>query len=196
MAGKEIFGTLNKAADKYTIVASTSTPDRDDEIILPTAFTNLKSFLATNPVILWAHDYSKAPIGKAVGGEITDKELMLNIEFAKTDFGQEVKYLYDNKFMNSFSVGFIPKTWDRDPDGRLVFTEVELLETSAVPVPANAQANILRSAKSAGVDLKEIKRVFLNEYDDQTGETKVVNQKRVETQAERNKRIYGGLSNG
>jgi len=30
MAGKEIFGTLKKADDKYTIIASTATPDRDD----------------------------------------------------------------------------------------------------------------------------------------------------------------------
>jgi len=176
---KELFGQLKKANDKYTIIASTATPDRDDEIILSSAFKNLKTFLATNPVILWAHDYSKAPIGKAVGGKITDNELVLNIEFAETDFGKEVKYLYDNGFMSSFSVGFIPKNWDRDPDGRLVFTEVELLETSAVPVPANAQANILRSAKSAGVDLKEIKKVFSIESSNQTVEPKGVIQEKA-----------------
>ena len=102
---KELFGQLKKANDKYTIIASTATPDRDDEIILPSAFKNLKTFLATNPVILWAHDYSKAPIGKAVGGKITDNELMLNIEFAETDFGKEVKYLYDNGFMSMFPTG-------------------------------------------------------------------------------------------
>jgi len=190
---KELFGQLKKADDKYTIIASTATPDRDDEIILPSAFTNLKAFLSTNPVILWAHDYSKAPIGKAVGGKITDNELVLNIEFAETDFGKEVKYLYDNKFMNSFSVGFIPKNWDRDPDGRLVFTEVELLETSAVPVPANAQANILRSAKSAGVDLPEINKLFLIDDSNQTVLSKEKEQKETKSQVEINKSIYGGL---
>ena len=193
MAGKEIFGTLKKADDKYTIIASTATPDRDDEIILSSAFKNLKTFLSTNPVILWAHDYSKAPIGKATGGKITDNELVLSIEFADTEFGKEVKYLYDNKFMNSFSVGFIPKEWDRDPDGRLVFTEVELLETSAVPVPANAQANILRSAKSAGVDLTEIKKVFLEKSGNQTDEPQGVIQEEAKTPKTRILKYKNGL---
>ena len=158
---KELFGKLEKAkADKYRIIASSRAEDRDQEIILPASFTNLKAYLKTNPVILWAHDYSKPPIAKAVDGEITDDSLILDIEFAETEFAQEVKYLYDEGFMSSFSVGFIPKNWDRDPDGKLVFTECELLETSCVPVPANAQANIMRSVKTAGKELPEISKLF------------------------------------
>ena len=157
---KEFFGKMEKAEDKYRIVASSISPDRDNEIIRPDSFKNLKAFLENNPVILWAHDYSKPPVGKAIGGKITEDALLLDIEFAKTDFGKEVKYLYDNGFMSSFSVGFIPKNWDRDKEGRVVFTECELLETSCVPVPANAQANIMRSVKSAGVDLPEITKLF------------------------------------
>ena len=178
--GKILKGTFEKEADKYRIVASTGGVDRDDEIILPSAFKNLKNFLATNPVILWAHNYSVPPIGKATGGRIKDDMLTLDIEFADTEFGREVKYLYDNGFMSSFSVGFIPKAWDRDPDGRLVFTEVELLETSAVPVPSNAQANIMRTAKSAGIDLSEVKKLFLIDEDDQTVLPKGKEQEKVE----------------
>ncbi len=191
--GKELKGTLEKVADRYRIVASTDSVDRDDEIILPSAFKNLKSFLANNPVILWAHNYSVPPIGKAVNGKISDNMLTLDIEFAETEFGKEVKYLYDNGFMSSFSVGFIPKAWDRDPDGRLVFTEVELLETSAVPVPANAQANIMRTAKSAGVDLTEVNKLFLTDRDNQTPEPKGEKVKEIKSQVEINKSIYGGL---
>ena len=193
---KNLKGTFQKEADKYRIVASTASPDRDDEIILPSAFKNLKNFLETNPVILWAHDYSVPPIGKATAGKIKDNMLTLDIEFADTEFGREVKYLYDNGFMSSFSVGFIPKQWDRDPDGRLVFTEVELLETSAVPVPANAQANIMRTAKSAGVDLSEVNKLFLNSpvQDNQTVPPKGKEQEGVKSQVEINKSIYGGLA--
>ena len=191
---KEIFGKIKKAKDdKYTIVASTGAVDRDEEIILPTAFKNLKTFLKTNPVILWAHNYATPPIGKAIDGKITDNELLLDIEFADTEFGKEVKYLYDNGFMNSFSVGFIPKEWERDPNGKLVFTDVELLETSAVPVPANAQANIIRSAKSAGMELKEVEKLFSAVKCEQTPELKGGEEKRTESQAERNKKLYGGL---
>ncbi len=153
---KEFYGTMVKSADgKYSIIASTQTEDRDGEIILPTAFKNLRSYLAKNPVILFAHDYWKPPIAKAISGKIIDKGLKLNIEFAKTEFGKEIKYLYDNKFMNSFSVGFIPIEWERDPDGTRVYTEVELLEVSAVPVPSNAEANMIRACKSEGRDLTE-----------------------------------------
>ena len=179
---KILKGTLEKKADKYTIVASTNGVDRDDEIILPSAFKNLETFLKTNPVILWAHNYSVPPIGKATAGKITDNQLTLDIEFAETEFGKEVKYLYDNGFMSSFSVGFIPKEWDRDPDGRLVFTEVELLETSAVPVPANAQANIMRTAKSAGVDLSEVNKLFLIDDSNQTVPPKGKEQEEAKSQ--------------
>ena len=190
---KILKGTLEKKADKYTIVASTNGVDRDDEIILPSAFKNLETFLKTNPVILWAHNYSVPPIGKATAGKISDNQLTLEIEFAETEFGKEVKYLYDNGFMSSFSVGFIPKEWDRDPDGRLVFTEVELLETSAVPVPANAQANIMRTAKSAGVDLSEVNKLFLIDDSNQTVPPKGKEQEEAKSQVEINKSIYGGL---
>ncbi len=186
-------GTLEKEADKYRIIASTDSVDRDDEILLPSSFKNLKNFLATNPVILWAHNYSVPPIAKAINGKITDTILSLDIEFAETEFGKEVKYLYDNGFMNSFSVGFIPKAWDRDPDGRLVFTEVELLEVSAVPVPSNAQANIMRTAKTAGVDLPELNKLFLIDKDDQTPKPKGDPVEEVKSQVEINKSIYGGL---
>jgi HK97 family phage prohead protease len=185
---------LVKEADRYRIVASTDIVDRDDEIMLPSSFKNLKNYLATNPVILWAHNYSVPPIAKATDGKITDDQLSLDIEFAETEFGKEVKYLYDNGFMSSFSVGFIPKAWDRDPDGRLVFTEVELLEVSAVPVPSNAQANIMRTAKSAGVDLTEVNKLFLIDRDNQTPQPKGDPVEDVKSQVEINKSIYGGLA--
>ncbi len=158
---KELYGQMEKGADnKYSIVASTGNEDRDGEKILPTSFKNLKSYLSKNPVILWAHDYRKPPIAKATAGKITDNGVVLDIEFAETEFAQEVKYLYDKKFLNSFSVGFIPREWERDPDGKMVYTEVELLETSAVPVPANAEANMIRTCKDAGAPLTEYKKVL------------------------------------
>lgn len=150
---KQLKGRLESAEGKYRIVASTGDVDRDNERIMPSAFVNsLPNYLDKNPVILWAHDYTKPPVGKAIGGNIDGSGVYLDIEFADTEMGREVKYLYDNGFMSSFSVGFIPKQWDRDSDGRVIFTEAELLETSAVPVPANSNANILRALKSAGFE--------------------------------------------
>lgn len=150
----------SKKDDIYSILASTKNVDRDGEIIMPTAFKNLESYLRNNPVVLGFHDYHNFPIGKAVSGKITDDALILDITFAETEKGKEAKYLYDNRFLNSFSVGFIPKTWDNDEEGRRVYTEVELLEVSAVPVPSNAAANIIRQAKKDGVSLKHFKSIL------------------------------------
>lgn len=145
---------------KYTIVASTPDVDRDGEVILPSAYKNLDSYLESNPVILWAHNYAHPPIGKATGGRITEEALELDIEFAATPFAQEVKSLYDTGFMNAFSVGFIPKNYTHDSEGNLVFTEADLMEVSAVPVPANAFATMRREAKSKGVSLEHVSKTY------------------------------------
>ena len=157
---KQIEAILKRQDGTYQIWASTKDEDRDGEIILPSAFKNLEAYLKTNPVILFGHQHYQPPVGKAVAGRIKDKGLVLDIVFAETEFGKEIKYLYDEGFMNSFSVGFIPKAWDVDGENRRVFTDVELLEVSAVPVPANAAATMMRSAKSKGIDLPEVQKLY------------------------------------
>jgi HK97 family phage prohead protease len=155
----QIFATIKaKKDDTYTIMASTDDIDRDGERILPSAFKNLDKYLTNNPVVLAFHDYKNFPIGKAVGGRILDRSLDLDIVFADTEQGREAKYLYDNKFLNAFSVGFIPKQWDTDKSGR-IFTDVELLEVSAVPVPSNGAA-IMRRAYDDGFEIKHFKKLL------------------------------------
>ena len=157
----KLIGRIKRDAERkiYSIVASTNDVDRDSEIVDPRGCNNLPVYLSKNPVILWGHDYQKPPIAKAVDGRQFDDRIELDIEFAETPFAQEVKYLYDEGFMNSFSIGFIPKDWKRINDD-FVWTDWELLETSAVPVPANSAANIIRSVKSKGVALEEIEKLF------------------------------------
>lgn len=131
----------------YRIVASTADVDRDGEIVLPASFFNLADYLAKNPVILFGHDhYSRPPIGKAVGGEINETGLLLDIQFADTPFAQEIEELYKGGYMNAFSVGFIPVDWEVGKEGQRIFTKCELLEVSAVPVPSNRAAVIMRAA--------------------------------------------------
>jgi HK97 family phage prohead protease len=153
----------SKKDDIYSILASTKSVDRDGEVILPSAFKNLDSYLKNNPVVLGFHDYHNFPIGKAVNGKITDDALVLDIVFAQTEKGKEAKYLFDNGFMNSFSVGFIPKAWDFDAENKRVYTDVELLEVSAVPVPSNASSNIIRQAEKDGVSLKHFKSFLVDD---------------------------------
>ena len=173
-----ITGVLKaKKDDIYTIIASSKQVDRDNEIILPSAFKNLDRYLTTNPVVLGFHNYQNFPIGKAVSGKITDDALFLDIKFAETEMGKEAKYLYDEGYMSSFSVGFIPKVWDYDKDNRRVYSEVEILEVSAVPVPSNAAAVMLREAKAKGIELK----YFVSTEEPESKDTAIAETPEIET---------------
>jgi HK97 family phage major capsid protein/HK97 family phage prohead protease len=138
------------------IVATTNDIDRDGEVVDPLGVTNLEAYLAKNPVILWQHDHRSAPVGKAVSASRGDDRIEMSIEWADTQLGREVRYLYDNGFMSSFSIGFIPRK-SENRGGVHTWTQWELLEVSAVSVPANPMANVIRSAESAGYELVALK---------------------------------------
>ena len=140
--------------------ASTNSCDRHGEMIIPTAWTEkgLENY-RKNPVILLNHDYHSLPIGKSLWQKKDENGLKFKIQFADTDLGRELYYLYNNSYMNSFSVGFRPvKVYDneskpkyKDNNGNVphtVYEECELLELSSVTVPANADANMIRNFKS------------------------------------------------
>lgn len=148
------------AGNRYRITATTPDVDRQGERVRPEGITNLAQYLAYNPVILYAHNYYGFPVGKALAGEVNEKALVLEITFAETDLGREVKYLYDNGFLNSFSIGFIPIDWTTGPDEVREFTKWELLEVSAVPVPANGMANLLRSCEERGQKLEAVRKML------------------------------------
>ena len=68
------------------------------------------------------------------------------MKFAPTGFAQEVALLYRSGYQRGVSVGFKPLRYEErrnDKTGAFLgirFLEQELLETSAVPVPANSHA--------------------------------------------------------
>jgi HK97 family phage major capsid protein/HK97 family phage prohead protease len=158
------------------IVATTNDIDRDGEVVDPKGVRNFKEFMASNPVILWQHRHNEAPVGKATGGSILDNRIELDIEWAPTPLGQEVKALYDGGFMNSFSIGFIP-TKSENRGGQFTWSEWELLEVSAVSIPANPMANVIRSAEAKGFVLDAVK--------DAVAQPKVLEVRQDDTPAER-----------
>ena len=99
-----------------------------------------------NPVLLWAHDYRHPAIGRAVSVWSEPHRLLAKVEFAPSAFAQEVAALYAAGFQWGVSVGFRPIRWEERRDSRtggfigLKYLEQELLEVSAVPVPANRSA--------------------------------------------------------
>lgn len=144
----------NDAGLLTAVIGSTATVDRYGESIDQNSW-DLKHF-KKNPVILWAHNLTfgedRPPIGKAMKVKVVDNALTFDIQFDMADpFAADIFRKYKEGFLNAFSVGFIPHTIQRYTDtgeqlDAPVLRDNELLELSAVPVPANPEAlNALRS---------------------------------------------------
>ena len=155
----KVFESELKAIDvesrTITALISTATKDRMGEVLLPGG-ADIRQF-NKNPVVLFAHNYSEPPIGRALWTKKTKEGILSKVEFAKTQFAEEIFQLYKDGFMRAFSVGFIPKKWDdgeiagkdcdNDKKPRRTYTEWEMVEYSAVPVPANPDALALALQK-------------------------------------------------
>lgn len=128
--------------------ASTNAWDRYGERFEADAFKTGLDNYKKNPVILFGHDYGSAPIAKAIAYEFDSKGLILTMKFADTEKAREVFSLYEDGFMSAFSVGFRPLEYrfeEREPGvSGAVFVKAELLENSAVPVPANPEAVVIK----------------------------------------------------
>lgn len=122
--------------------------DRMDERFAKGAW-DLKNYL-NNPVVLWGHDTGSLPIGRNVDLVEDEKGLVAVTEFNRKDEkAMQIFQLFEDRYLNAFSVGFIPKNFVMEPmpDGErkgLVWTEAELYEYSAVSVPANPGARVTR----------------------------------------------------
>jgi HK97 family phage prohead protease len=107
-----------------------------------------------NPVILWAHNPTQLPVGRAVKVYTEGKKLKSIAQFTDeqlSPFGYTVYRFYRAKFLNAVSVGFNPTKYafvDSNERRGVDFESQELLEYSAVPVPCNPQALM-----DKGVDL-------------------------------------------
>ena len=127
-----------------TFVVSTDEVDRHGDTISVEGW-RLAAYMR-NPVFLWAHNYTRPAIGRAVDLWKEDHRLMAMMEFAPTEFAREVATLYQAGYQKGVSVGFRPLQydvrWDRQTGEALGvhFVEQELLEISAAPVPANQSA--------------------------------------------------------
>lgn len=137
-----------------TFVASTGAVDRHGDTVAPEGW-RLDAY-RENPVVLWAHDYRRPAIGRTQSVWRDGGALLARLEFAGTEFAREVEGLYRQGYQQGVSVGFRPLRFEERRDPRtgaflgIRFLEQELLEISAVPVPANRGALMARSSGAAG----------------------------------------------
>lgn len=138
VAVKAVYDAKEKVA-----VASTDILDRHGERINQEGW-DLKNF-KKNPVMLWGHDHNEIAVGNARNIHIErasgTPRLVFTPDFhEKTEKARALKALFEEGWLNSFSVGFIPKEFDGKEN---TYLKQELLEISAVNVPANAEATML-----------------------------------------------------
>jgi hypothetical protein len=170
-------------------IASDEALDRYDEIITAAGW-RLENY-RRNPVFQNAHQYGDVifTLGKALQTEVRDGRLYQRIEFATevNPMARIAHGLYKGKFLNAVSVGFIPLRWVNGPGAgqgpsagrgecsaldtrhaaasssfRRKYLEQELLEVSAVGIPANPNALAL-GLKSGAVgksDLRELNELI------------------------------------
>lgn len=166
-AQQKILQTINfnvtKFDDKartFRAIASTACIDRQGDIIVQAGW-ELENF-KNNPVIPWAHDYYTPPVGRAIEVGVVDGVLQFTYQAPPAgmyDLADTVWNLFRNGFLFSFSVGFIPKDTEGEPswEGN-TYTVCELLEISAVVVPANPQALAL-AAKMGVINTAQAKQL-------------------------------------
>lgn len=160
---RELAGAVIRAEgegeDKpLSFILSTADRDRYGDVVEQTGWdlTNYEK----NKVMLWAHDYRQAPVGSpsfvgVKGGNLVGEA----VKFQQRDvheFGWAVGQMYRQGFLNTVSVGFQPVEWSwfEDEEGEGIrFIKSELLEFSAVPIPANPNALQL-GLKSIGASAK------------------------------------------
>ncbi|NUQ02075.1 MAG: HK97 family phage prohead protease, partial [Armatimonadetes bacterium] len=128
---------------------SAETLDRSSELLLA-AGAELEAY-RRNPVVLWSHDPSLPPIGRALRVEAEPGVGLWAVnEFAPTPFAQEILGLYRGGFLNAFSVGFRPLELAPPRDAAQrgpTIARWELVEQSAVAVPANPDALVIAAGE-------------------------------------------------
>ena len=157
---------------RFTI--STNRVDRHGDTVNPDGW-DLRAF-KKNPVVLFAHDHTSLPVARASNIKTENGALVADATFPGPElypFANTVFEMYKQGFLNATSVGFKPlkykfideedEGFDVDDDGVITngrgwlavdFVEQELLEYSAVPIPANPEA--LQLAKDSGIDIREL----------------------------------------
>jgi HK97 family phage prohead protease len=150
---------LNKS---FVAVASTEDEDRDKDIIRQNGW-DLKNF-KKNPMIPWMHDYWGVPVARSIRTWVdrNKKRLLFKPQFDENDdTSMKIFNKYKNGFLTSFSVGFRgieanPRDEHDAWFGGREFIKQELLEISAVTIPANPNATVNVNSEVAGQNLLQL----------------------------------------
>lgn len=95
-----------------------------------------------NAVLLYQHDSWCLPVGRVKNIRVEGTQLVGEVEFFEAnDFSQSVAKMYEQGFLNAFSIGF--KTIEKIDK---TITKCELYEISCVVLPSNKNALVQRKS--------------------------------------------------
>lgn len=130
---------LDDETGTITGIASTPTPDRMDDIVLPEG----AKYRLPIP-LLWQHNHSD-PIGHVTEAKVTAKgiEVVAKVALGVTEDIDRYWKLMKAGLVRGLSIGFRGlKVAQIEGSWGVEFQEWEWLELSAVTIPANAEASI------------------------------------------------------
>lgn len=121
-------------------IASTPTPDRMNDVVVPEGM----EFKLPLP-FLYQHD-SRKPIGNIFYAKATEEGLPIKVQIARAgvaSYIDEAWALIKEKLVRGLSIGFasLEESYDKVLGGYR-YLRTEILEVSAVTIPANAEATI------------------------------------------------------
>lgn len=140
-------------------VITTSSTDRHSENIITTGIDT--SNYMDNPVVLYGHDYEGLPIGKSL--KLTEMKNKIKARFQlaveEYPFAATVYEMVKSGYLSAVSIGGVVRKWS---DDYRTIEEMEMVEFSIVPVPANPEALITSRSleKATGKDLETIRREY------------------------------------
>ncbi|MEQ9135750.1 MAG: HK97 family phage prohead protease [Thalassobaculum sp.] len=148
-----VHSTFTKAegSDKFHAIFSSANEDRHGDIVHQDF--DLKGF-KKNPVFLDSHNYGSIEriIGRIQPISVKDGKLQGDIHFAMANpLGALAAKLAEDGFLNTTSIGFIPREFN--DKGEIL--KSELLEVSAVSVPANADAQFEKTVEPEATPAEE-----------------------------------------
>lgn len=144
----------------FEATITTGNKDRTNESIV-TDGVDPASWEKTGMPVLYGHDYEGLPIGKGLSFKKFKNKMTARFELAVNiyPFAATVAEMIKGGFLNAVSIGGMVKQWSED---YLTIEEMEMVEFSVVPVPANADAIITSRAleKATGKTIDQVRREY------------------------------------
>lgn len=134
---------VDEAARIIEGIASTPSPDRAGDIVIPTG-----AKFATPLPLLWQHNHDQ-PVGHVEFAKASKDGIKFRARIEKIDEAGTLKDRLDEawqsvkaQLVKGVSIGFKPLKYAFLEEGGIEFSEWEWLELSLVTIPANAEATI------------------------------------------------------